>query len=207
LWPHANVRLRPFRNGRSRHSTKGLGAYRMSRGFRSLPVSWITVTARHVGRQDGTVHRRSGFCRRVPPAEVPVEYANRPASRQVLHHKCGADPLNERVTLQLDLVDRKKTGRRTLTGAPPSVRYLPRDYFASEQSHPPAQQQERLQVQASPQPQRSTLVSTHAHDALSHWQDSLLDFSMVSPVSRRAPLPAFTMKTRRLRLHYTLLAV
>jgi hypothetical protein len=80
-----------------------------------------------------------------------------------------------------------------------AARYLPTDYFASEQSHPPAQPQERLQLQASPQPQGSTLISAQAHDAFSHWQDSLFDVSMVSlRFSRRAPLPAFTMKTRRL---------
>jgi hypothetical protein len=42
---------------------------------------------------------------------------------------------------------------------------------ASEQLQPAAQLQERLQLQSSPQPQRSTVASAHAHDAFSHWQD------------------------------------
>jgi hypothetical protein len=44
-----------------------------------------------------------------------------------------------------------------------------RGYFAFEQSHPP-QLQARLQLQSSPQPQRSTFVSAHGHDVFSHWQ-------------------------------------
>jgi hypothetical protein len=48
-------------------------------------------------------------------------------------------------------------------------------YFGSEQSHPPARLQLQLQMlpqlQSSPQLQRSTFASAHAHDASSHWQD------------------------------------
>jgi hypothetical protein len=117
-----------------------------------------------------------------PPARVAIEVQFRVTAAR-LRHKCAADFLNKRGTPRLNLSEPEARNREAHPDGRASLYSISfADYFASEQSHPPAQSQERPQLQASPQPQRSTLVSTHAQDALSHWQDSLLEFSMVSPV-------------------------
>jgi hypothetical protein len=56
----------------------------------------------------------------------------------------------------------------------------PAGYFPSSQAHAPSQRQLGWQAQASPQPQRSTLVPLQPHEAFSHPQDSCFDFSMVA---------------------------